>query len=437
MSLRTNGFEPSAYAIPPPRPEQPRRESRGRTSTHASAEAHVGRDSDPRRRDSATCDQSGAPIRRTRIMLVWPATPGGEPATMTTRSPSAIRPLSISALSTCRIMSSVWPTIGTRKDSTPQFRVSVALGLLDRGERQDRDRRAQPGQPAGRVAGVGEGDQELRVDPLRHLGGGLGDHAAGGVRVPVDARASGPCRGPRCSPRSGPWSARSAPGTRRRWSRPTASPRRRRRGSRWRRRRPRPGSAAGEEIIDSSIWVATITGLAQRRAAVTIFFWTSGTSSSGSSTPRSPRATMNASKASMISSRLSTACGFSSLAITGDAAPSSSITWCTMLDVVGAADEGQRDHVDAVAQRPAQVLGVLLAHRRHADGDAGQVDALVVADRPADDDLGDHVGLGDLGRPPARSGRRRSRSCRRAGRRPADPCTSSSTARRCPGCRRR
>ena len=85
----------------------------------------------------------------------------------------------------------------------------------------------------------------------------------------------------------------------------------------------------GAEIIDSSIWVATMTGLAQRRAAVTICFCTSGTSSSGSSTPRSPRATMKASKASMISSRLATACGFSSLAMTGTRRPSSSITWCT------------------------------------------------------------------------------------------------------------
>ena len=38
---------------------------------------------------------------------------------------------------------------------------------------------------------------------------------------------------------------------------------------------------------------------------------------------------MNASNASMISSRFSTACGFSSLAITGIRRPSSSITWCT------------------------------------------------------------------------------------------------------------
>jgi hypothetical protein len=48
--------------------------------------------------DSTT--YNGAPMRRTRTMFVWPATPGGEPATITTRSPSAIRPVSISALST-------------------------------------------------------------------------------------------------------------------------------------------------------------------------------------------------------------------------------------------------------------------------------------------------------------------------------------------------
>ena len=193
----------------------------------------------------------------------------------------------------------------------------------------------------------------------------------------------------------------------------------------------------GAEIIDSSIWVATMTGLAQRRAAVTIFFWTSGTSSSGSSTPRSPRATMKASKASMISSRLSIACGFSSLAMTGSRLPSSSITWCTMLDVGGAADEGQRDHVDAVPQRPAQVGGVLLAHRRHADGDAGQVDALVVADGAADDDLGDDVGVGDLDGLQLQPTVVDQDAVAPAARRPADPCRSWSTGRRCPGCRRR
>ena len=60
--------------------------------------------------------------------------------------------------------------------------------------------------------------------------------------------------------------------------------------------------------------------------------------------------------------------------------------------VVGAAHERQRDHVDAETQRPAQVGDVLLGHGRHAHGDAGQVDALVVADAPALDHAGAHAG---------------------------------------------
>ena len=57
-------------------------------------------------------------------------------------------------------------------------------------------------------------------------------------------------------------------------------------------------------IIDSSIWVATMTGLAARRASAMDRVCTSGTSSSGSSTPRSPRATMMPSKASTISAEV-------------------------------------------------------------------------------------------------------------------------------------
>ena len=64
--------------------------------------------------------------------------------------------------------------------------------------------------------------------------------------------------------------------------------------------------------MDSSIWVATITGLPALRQARTIRREMLGTSSGGSSTPRSPRATMTASDSSMISSSCSIADGFSS-----------------------------------------------------------------------------------------------------------------------------
>lgn len=67
-------------------------------------------------------------------------------------------------------------------------------------------------------------------------------------------------------------------------------------------------------------------------------------------------------------------------------------------DVVGRADERQRDHVDAEAHGEAEVLAVLVGQGRDADGDTRQVDALVVADLTADDRLGEHVGVGDLDR---------------------------------------
>ncbi len=79
-------------------------------------------------------------------------------------------------------------------------------------------------------------------------------------------------------------------------------------------------------IIDSIIWVATITGLALRRHISISRFCTIGTFSSGYSTARSPRATITPSNARTTSSMFSTACGFSTLAITGTRRPTSSIT---------------------------------------------------------------------------------------------------------------
>jgi hypothetical protein len=77
--------------------------------------------------------------------------------------------------------------------------------------------------------------------------------------------------------------------------------------------------------MESSIWVATMTGFAFSRQSCTARFCTSGTWSSGSSTPRSPRATITPSNASTIASRWVTASGFSTLASTGRRTPSSSM----------------------------------------------------------------------------------------------------------------
>ena len=77
----------------------------------------------------------------------------------------------------------------------------------------------------------------------------------------------------------------------------------------------------GFSIMLSSIWVAVITTFPAAFASAMIRFWTIGTSSVPSSTPRSPRATITPSAASRIASRFSTACGFSILAMTGVASP--------------------------------------------------------------------------------------------------------------------
>ena len=70
--------------------------------------------------------------------------------------------------------------------------------------------------------------------------------------------------------------------------------------------------------IEASIWVAVIVGLESLPALRISSFWTIGTRESGSSMPRSPRATMiPLVAAATISSAFSAACGFSILAISG------------------------------------------------------------------------------------------------------------------------
>ena len=153
----------------------------------------------------------------------------------------------------------------------------------------------------------------------------------------------------------------------------------------------------GALIIDSSIWVATMTGRAFSRVSSMARFWTIGTCSRGSSTPRSPRATMMPSKASTISSRRSTACGFSILARRGTRAALLVHDAAYRLGVVRAAHEGQGDQVDAQVEREAEVLFVLFGEGRDADGDAREVEALVVGDHAADEDAGADAGTLDRG----------------------------------------
>ncbi len=80
----------------------------------------------------------------------------------------------------------------------------------------------------------------------------------------------------------------------------------------------------GSKRIDSSTCVATITGTPALRARRVRCFWSRGTCSSGTSRPRSPRATMMASATLRIESISSTACGRSILATSPTALPAAS-----------------------------------------------------------------------------------------------------------------
>ena len=73
----------------------------------------------------------------------------------------------------------------------------------------------------------------------------------------------------------------------------------------------------GVLIIDSSICVATITGLPKTLQAIIIFFWIPGTLEGGNSTPKSPLATIIPSDNSIIWSKSFSAEGFSILEISG------------------------------------------------------------------------------------------------------------------------
>lgn len=108
---------------------------------------------------------------------------------------------------------------------------------------------------------------------------------------------------------------------------------------------------------------------------------------------------MMPSKATTMSSRLSTAWGF--LDLGHDRKPAEPHLVHDRVDVGdigGRTDEGQGDDVGAEPQRPAQVLAVLLGQGGDADGDPGQVDPLVVRDEATLDHLGDDVGLRHRGR---------------------------------------
>jgi hypothetical protein len=136
----------------------------------------------------------------------------------------------------------------------------------------------------------------------------------------------------------------------------------------------------GLSIMLSSIWVATITGLAAARHFRTSRFWIGGTACTGSSTPRSPRATMIPSDTARISSKACTAAGFSILDRIA-ARPLASAA--RLFHVGGALHEGQRQPVDAELADEFEVLAVLFGQRGQRQDHVGHVHALAVRNRAA------------------------------------------------------
>ena len=148
-----------------------------------------------------------------------------------------------------------------------------------------------------------------------------------------------------------------------------------------------------EWTIDSSIWVAVMVGLAARPATASSRFWTSGTSSIGSSMPRSPRAIMIPSAAWMISSPLAAAWGFSIFAISGTSTPRAARCSRTGSRSSLAPHEREREEVHAHLEPGVDQVDVLLAHGGERDRDVGQVQALPRRDATPHLDRRDHVAV--------------------------------------------
>ena len=131
----------------------------------------------------------------------------------------------------------------------------------------------------------------------------------------------------------------------------------------------------GLVIIDSSIWVATTTGLPVRRALRVICFCTPGTFSSGISTPRSPRATIRASADLDDLVEPGHRLRLLDLRHHGGAAAGDLLR---LGDVLGPLHERQRHPVDAGVERGFEVGAVLRRQRRDRDRGVGQAHALAV-----------------------------------------------------------
>ena len=143
----------------------------------------------------------------------------------------------------------------------------------------------------------------------------------------------------------------------------------------------------GASIIDSSIWVAVTTGVPTSTQCRTMCFWRCGTSSSGQSMPRSPRATITASAVAAISARSLSADAVSILAMILERVADHA---AELGDVVRVAHERQRDVVDARRGDRVGEHQVVGGRRAQREALARQVHARAALGPRARLDLGLH-----------------------------------------------
>ena len=145
----------------------------------------------------------------------------------------------------------------------------------------------------------------------------------------------------------------------------------------------------GAVTIDSSIWVAVITGLPWATPVRMICFWMWGTSSSGRRTPRSPRATITPSATWRMSSRLATAGPVSILAtIIGPSEPMARRTAATSSAVC--TNDTATESMPA-RQQAVEEAKVLLGRRPQGDPVLRQRHPGAAAHHAAASDLGPHA----------------------------------------------
>ena len=151
----------------------------------------------------------------------------------------------------------------------------------------------------------------------------------------------------------------------------------------------------GLVVIDSSICVAVMTTLPRAFASRMIRFCAEGTRSGDNSTPRSPRATITPSAASITPGEVVQRLRLLDLRDQRRLRAQPLQRRPRQPDIVRAADEGDGDIVHAERDAEGEVGEVLLRQRGRGDIDAGEIDPFVLAEQAAMDDRRHDIGLLD------------------------------------------